>query len=108
MYIKVATLQAIFLIPEILLHWNLHIYSLQFQSELEKAADLHQLSRMANAPNLDFKVPWSVFTFTTINQNSQKGFLGSGSLITGKAVLTAGHNICTDVNPPKNVSRQGL
>ena len=53
-------------------------------------------------------INWQCFLIVDGPKEKAKGFLGSGSLITGKAVITAGHNICTDVNPPKYVSRQGL
>ena len=77
--------------------------ALKFQSELEKSADLHPLSRIANAPDLDFKVPWSVFLWIIQDQNYTLEIMGSGSLITERVVLTAGHNICSDDGPPKDV-----
>ena len=75
--------------------------ALKFQSELEKSADLHPLSRIANAPDIDFKVPWNVLLWTV--HDHDEGMSGSGTLITDRAVLTAGHNICTDQDPPKDV-----
>lgn len=72
---------------------------------MENAADFHPLSRIANAPSLDFVVPWSVVVLTVFDQEEDEPWLGSGSLITGKAVLTAAHNICDNhERAPKDVS----